>query len=170
MKQCFFAISPYFELEPYCLCISLHFWCAVFLTITGKRLTFFSRSSSHSPPMRLYDRVYEFSVVRLILTAFLFVFDFVFLVVGLPSIVSARFGFQDLFFGVLTSMLSFIARGRFNSFLISLCLPFPIYSRTSLQLSSHLWWLSLSPCLPLEVCGSFVVFHLHGRLLFALVL
>ncbi|KAF2586807.1 hypothetical protein F2Q70_00037549 [Brassica cretica] len=31
----------------------------------------------------------------------LFVFDFVFLVVGLPSIVSARFGFQDLVFGVL---------------------------------------------------------------------
>ncbi|KAF3601658.1 hypothetical protein F2Q69_00037510 [Brassica cretica] len=81
----------------------------------------------------------------------LFVFDFVFLVVGLPSIVSARFGFQDLVFGVLTSMLSFIARGRLHSFLISLRLPFPLYSCISLQLSSHLWWLSLSPCLPLEI-------------------
>ncbi|KAF3509963.1 hypothetical protein F2Q69_00009426 [Brassica cretica] len=73
----------------------------------------------------------------------LFVFDFVFLVVGLPSVVSARFGFQDLVFGVLTSMLSFIARGRLYSFLISLRLSFPLYSCISLQLSSHLWWLSL---------------------------
>ncbi|CAN6844240.1 unnamed protein product [Brassica oleracea] len=81
----------------------------------------------------------------------LFVFDFVFLVVGLPSIVSARFGFQILVFGVLTSMLSFIARGRLHSFLISLRLPFPIYSCISLQLSSHLWWLSFSPCLPLKI-------------------
>ncbi|KAF3564085.1 hypothetical protein DY000_02014440 [Brassica cretica] len=40
----------------------------------------------------------------------LVVFDVVFLVVGLPSIVFARLGFQDLVFGVLTSMLSFIAR------------------------------------------------------------
>ncbi|KAF3604248.1 hypothetical protein F2Q69_00038152 [Brassica cretica] len=81
----------------------------------------------------------------------LFVFDFVFFVVGLPSIVSARFGFQDLVFGVLTSMLSFIARGQLHSFLISLRLPFPLYSCISLQLSSHLWWLSLSPCLPLDI-------------------
>ncbi|KAF2584187.1 hypothetical protein F2Q70_00037420 [Brassica cretica] len=81
----------------------------------------------------------------------LFVFDFVFFVIGLPSIVSARFGFQDLVFGVMTSMLSFIARGRLHSFLISLRLPFPLYSCSSLQLSSHLWWLSFSPCLPLEI-------------------
>ncbi|KAF2611466.1 hypothetical protein F2Q70_00007522 [Brassica cretica] len=81
----------------------------------------------------------------------LFVFDFVFLVVGLPSIVFARFGFQDLVFGALTSMLSFIARGRLHSFLISPRLPFPLYSCISLQLSLHLWWLSLSPCLPLEI-------------------
>ncbi|KAH0857872.1 hypothetical protein HID58_086133, partial [Brassica napus] len=81
----------------------------------------------------------------------LFVFDFVFLVVGLPSIVFARFGFQDLVFGVLTSMLSFIARGRLHGFLISLCLPFPLYSCISLELSSHLWWPSLSSCLPLEI-------------------
>ncbi|KAF3551080.1 hypothetical protein DY000_02009055 [Brassica cretica] len=82
----------------------------------------------------------------------LVVFDVLFLVVGLPSIVFARLGFQDLVFGVLTSMLSFIARGRFHSLLISFRLSFPLYSRISLQLSSHLWWLSLSPCLPLEVC------------------
>ena len=68
----------------------------------------------------------------------LVVFDVVFLNVGLPSIVSARLCFQDLIFGVLTSMLSFIARGRFHSFLISFRLPFPLYSRISLQLSSHL--------------------------------
>ncbi|KAF3510297.1 hypothetical protein F2Q69_00010000 [Brassica cretica] len=81
----------------------------------------------------------------------LVVFDVVFLVVGLPSIVSACLGFQDLVFGVLTSMLSFIARGRLHSLLILFCLHFPFFSRISLQLSSHLWWLSLSPCLPLEV-------------------
>ena len=66
----------------------------------------------------------------------LFVFDFVFLVVGLPSIVFARLGFQDLVFGVLTSMLSFIARGRLHSFLISLRLPFPLYSCISSFIAS----------------------------------
>ncbi|KAH0883522.1 hypothetical protein HID58_059618, partial [Brassica napus] len=79
------------------------------------------------------------------------VFDVLFLVVGLPSIVFARLGFEDLVFGVLTSMLSFIARGRLHSLLISFRLSFPLYSRISLQLSSHLWWLSLSPCLLVEV-------------------
>ncbi|KAF3503089.1 hypothetical protein F2Q69_00042210 [Brassica cretica] len=79
----------------------------------------------------------------------LVVFDVVFLVVGLPSIVFARLGFQDLVFGVLTSMLSFIARERLHSLMISFRLSFPLYSRISLQLSSHLWWLSLSPRLPL---------------------
>ncbi|KAH0883708.1 LOW QUALITY PROTEIN: hypothetical protein HID58_059804, partial [Brassica napus] len=109
----------------------------------------------------------EFSVVRLILTLMLgtvspwlgqilVVFDVLFLVVGLPPIVFARLGFQDLVFGVLTSMLSFIARGRLHSLLISFRLSFPLYSRISLQLSSHLWWLSLSPCLPLEIIFSFV--------------
>ncbi|KAF3505132.1 hypothetical protein F2Q69_00043265 [Brassica cretica] len=49
----------------------------------------------------------------------LVVFDVVFLVVGLPSIVYVRLGFQDLVFDVLTSMLSFIARGRLHSLLIS---------------------------------------------------
>ncbi|CDY39541.1 BnaC07g07090D [Brassica napus] len=39
----------------------------------------------------------------------LVVIDVVFLVAGLPSIVSARLGFQDLVFGDLTSMLIFIA-------------------------------------------------------------
>ena len=81
----------------------------------------------------------------------LVVLDVVFFVVGLPSIVSARLGFQDLVFGVLTSMLSLIARGRVHILLILFCLPFPLYSRISLQLSSHLWWLSFSPCVPLEV-------------------
>ncbi|KAF3487671.1 hypothetical protein F2Q69_00056141 [Brassica cretica] len=37
--------------------------------------------------------------------------DVVFLVDGLPSIVYARLGFQDLAFGDLTSMLFFIAQG-----------------------------------------------------------
>ncbi|KAF3590917.1 hypothetical protein DY000_02025295 [Brassica cretica] len=105
------------------------------------------------------DQVYEFSVFRLILTAFLVVFDVVFLNVGLPSIVSALLGFQDLVFGVLISMLSFIARGRLHSLLISFRLIFPLYSRISLQLSSHLWWLSLSPCMPLEVLIMFSFVH-----------
>ncbi|KAH0854499.1 hypothetical protein HID58_069190 [Brassica napus] len=68
----------------------------------------------------------------------LVVFDVVFLNVGLPSIVTARLDFQDLIFGVLTSILSFIARGRLHSFLILFRLPFPLYSCISLQLSSHL--------------------------------
>ncbi|CAG7901378.1 unnamed protein product, partial [Brassica rapa] len=81
----------------------------------------------------------------------LLVLNIVFFVVGLPSIVSGHLGFQDLVFSVLTSMLSFITQGRLHSVLISFRLPFPHYSRISLQLSSYLWWLSLSPCLPLEV-------------------
>ncbi|KAF3578454.1 hypothetical protein DY000_02031224 [Brassica cretica] len=98
------------------LCISLPFWCAVLFTITGKRLTSFSCSSLSSSPL-------DQSLV---------VFDVVFLVVGLLSIVSARLGFQDLVFGVLTSMLSFIARGRLHSLLISFSSPFP-------SLFSHLF-------------------------------
>ncbi|KAF3567185.1 hypothetical protein DY000_02011646 [Brassica cretica] len=54
----------------------------------------------------------------------LVVFDVVFPVVGLPSIVFARIGFQDLVFGDLTSMLSFITRRRFHGLLILLRLPF----------------------------------------------
>ncbi|KAH0901511.1 hypothetical protein HID58_041014 [Brassica napus] len=140
-----FALSQYFKLEP-----SPSMYFVTFLVCgashhhrkkTHTFILFFLPSS----PMRLYDRVYEFSVVRLQigfqlmlgtaspwLGQSLFVFDFVFSVVGLPSIVSARFGFQDLVFGVLTSMLSFIARGRLHTFIAS-------------------WWLSLSPCLPLEI-------------------
>ena len=68
----------------------------------------------------------------------LVVFDVVFLVVGLPSIVLARLGFQDLVFGDLTSMLSFIARGQLHSLLILFCLPFPLCFLISLQLSSLL--------------------------------
>ncbi|KAL0756501.1 hypothetical protein Bca101_094169 [Brassica carinata] len=69
----------------------------------------------------------------------LFVFDFVFFVVGLPSIVSARFGFQDLVFGVLTSMLSFIARSLFilhlfAAFIASLvALPFTMFATRDLD-------------------------------------
>ena len=55
----------------------------------------------------------------------LVIFDVVFLNVGLPSIVSARLGFQDLVFGVLISMPSIIARERLHSLMISFCLPFP---------------------------------------------
>ena len=81
----------------------------------------------------------------------LVVFYVVFLFVSLPSLVHALLGFQDLIFGVLTSMLSFIARGRLHSLLIPFRLPFPLYSLISLQFSSHLWRLSVSPCFPHKV-------------------
>ncbi|KAH0859345.1 hypothetical protein HID58_087606 [Brassica napus] len=54
----------------------------------------------------------------------LVVIDFVFLVAGLPSIVSARLGFQDRVFGDLTSMLFFIVRGWLHGLLILFCLFF----------------------------------------------
>ena len=146
--------SPYIlTLSHHRLYISLPFWCAVLLTITGKRITSFSCSSLSFSPVRLYGiccrsglSVFSFSVDShgivgcssqywLFLFFFRFqlmlgtasswlgqilvVFDVVFLIVGLPSIVYARLGFQDLVFGVLTSMLSFIAWGRLHSFLIS---------------------------------------------------
>ena len=181
----FFALSPYFKLEP-----SPSMYFVTFLVCGAshhhrKKTHIFLLFFLPSSPMRLYGIccrsglwVFSCSVAShgivgcssqywllLFFLRFqlmlgtaspwlgqsLFVFDFVFLVVGLPSIVSARFGFQDLVFGVLTSMLSFIARGRLHSLLISFRLSFPLYSRISLQLSSHLWWLSLSPCLPLEI-------------------
>ncbi|KAG5384173.1 hypothetical protein IGI04_035643, partial [Brassica rapa subsp. trilocularis] len=47
-----------------------------------------------------------------------------FLVIGLSSIVSTRFDFQDLIFSDMTSMLSFIAQGRLHGLLISFYLPF----------------------------------------------
>ncbi|KAH0892840.1 hypothetical protein HID58_055269 [Brassica napus] len=47
----------------------------------------------------------------------LVVFKVVFLVVGLPSIVHSRLGFQDMSFGDLTS----IARGRFHDLMILFC-------------------------------------------------
>ena len=65
----------------------------------------------------------------------LVVFDVGFLVVGLPSIVLARLGFQDLVFRDLTSMLSFIARGQLHSLLILFRLLFPLCFLISLQLS-----------------------------------
>ncbi|KAH0893225.1 hypothetical protein HID58_055654, partial [Brassica napus] len=66
----------------------------------------------------------------------LVVFNVVFLVVGLPSIVLARLGFQDLVSVDMTPMFSFIARGRFHSLLISFSLPFFVCSLISLYLSS----------------------------------
>ncbi|KAF2605176.1 hypothetical protein F2Q70_00025490 [Brassica cretica] len=138
--------------------------CAVLLTITGKRLTYFSCSSlSSSPSILTASLLLFFFRFQLMLgTASswlgqsLVVFDILFLNVGLPPIVYARLGFQDLVFGVLTSMLSFIARGRLHNLLILFRLLFSLYSRISLQLSSHLWWLSLSPCLPLEFVRCFL--------------
>jgi len=181
----FFALSPYFKLEP-----SPSMYFVTFLVCGAshhhrKKTHIFLLLFLPSSPMRLYGIccrlglwVFSCSVAShgivgcssqywlfLFFLRFqvmlgtaspwlgqsLFVFDFVFLFVGLPPIVSSRFGFQYLVFGVLTSMLSFIARGRLHIFLISLRLPFPLYSCISLQLSLHLWWLSLSPCLPLEI-------------------
>ncbi|KAL0665337.1 hypothetical protein Bca4012_102175 [Brassica carinata] len=68
----------------------------------------------------------------------LVVFDVVFLNVGLPSIVTARLDFQDLIFGVLTSMLSFIARSLFShlfaAFIVSLvALPFTMFATRGLD-------------------------------------
>ncbi|KAH0917664.1 hypothetical protein HID58_025324, partial [Brassica napus] len=54
------------------------------------------------------------------------IFDVVFPVVGLPSVVPARLGFQYLVFG------------RFHGWLILFRLPFLLYSLISLQLSSLL--------------------------------
>ena len=62
----------------------------------------------------------------------LVVFDVVFLIFGLPSVVPARVGFQDLVFGDMTSMLSFITRTRLYVLLISFYLPFPLCSLISL--------------------------------------
>ncbi|KAH0856940.1 LOW QUALITY PROTEIN: hypothetical protein HID58_085201, partial [Brassica napus] len=66
----------------------------------------------------------------------LVVIDVVFLVAGLLSKVSARLGFQDLVFGDLTSMLSFIARGWLHGLLISFCFFLSFCSLISLHLSS----------------------------------
>ena len=88
----------------------------------------------------------------------LVVFDVVFLVVGLPSIVFACLGFQDLVFGDLTSMLSFIARGQFYSLLILFCLPFPLCFLISLQLSSLLAYLVALPFAMLTTLGLHNVF------------
>ena len=81
----------------------------------------------------------------------LVVFDVVFLNVGLPSIVTARLGFQDLVFGVLTSMLSFIARGRLHSFFYFVSSPFP-------SLFSHLFAAFMASLVAL----SFTMFATRG--------
>ena len=55
--------------------------------------------------------------------------------VDLPSIVSTRLDFQDLFFGDLTSMLFFIARGWLHGLLILFHLLFYLCSLILLYLS-----------------------------------
>ncbi|KAH0859546.1 hypothetical protein HID58_087807 [Brassica napus] len=58
------------------------------------------------------------------------VFDFVFLVIGLPSIVSARFGFQDLFSDFALSPFPSLFLHLFAAFIASLvALPFTIATR-----------------------------------------
>ena len=175
-------------MSRYCLCISLPFWCAATKRLTSFSCFSLSSSPVRLYGICCRSGLWVFSCsvdshgivgcssqywlllfflrFQLMLgTAYpwlgqiLVVFDVVFLVVGLPSIVFAHLAFQDLVFGVLTSMFSFIARGRIHSLLISFRLPFPLYSRISLQLSSHLWWLSISPCLPLEVWIMFSFVH-----------
>ncbi|KAF3534469.1 hypothetical protein DY000_02040357 [Brassica cretica] len=87
----------------------LPFRCAVLLTITRKDSALCSCSSSPSSPVRLsgwsgqYWLLLFFLRFQLMLgtaspwiVSELVFFDGVFLVVGLPSIVSARLGFQDL--------------------------------------------------------------------------
>ncbi|KAF2608931.1 hypothetical protein F2Q68_00044710 [Brassica cretica] len=77
----------------------------------------------------------------------LVVFDVVFLVVSLPSIVNVRLGFQDLVFGVYAIFHSSRTAPKFADFVLSL---FPsLFSH--LVTASHLWWFSLSPCLSFEV-------------------
>ncbi|KAH0858135.1 hypothetical protein HID58_086396, partial [Brassica napus] len=66
----------------------------------------------------------------------LVVIDVVFLVTGLPSIVSARLSFQARVFGDLTSMIFFIVRGWLYGLLISFCLFLSLWSLISLYLSS----------------------------------
>uniref|UniRef100_A0A0D3CT87 Uncharacterized protein n=1 Tax=Brassica oleracea var. oleracea TaxID=109376 RepID=A0A0D3CT87_BRAOL len=85
----------------------------------------------------------------------LVVFDVVFLVVSLPSIVNVRLGFQDLVFGVYAIFHSSRTAPKFADFVLSL---FPsLFSH--LVTASHLWWFSLSPCLSFEVDGvSFLEF------------
>ncbi|KAF3555347.1 hypothetical protein F2Q69_00011540 [Brassica cretica] len=83
----------------------------------------------------------------------LIVIDVVFLVAGLPSIVSAHLGFQDLVFGDLTSRLFFIARGCLHGLLISFCLFLSLCSLIDLitLFFADLLWLFLSPYLLLQV-------------------
>lgn len=69
------------------------------------------------------------------------------------DIVYARLGFQDLVFGDLTSMFSFIDRGHLYGLLILFCPPslYVLSSRCSFHCCSELWWLSLMPCLSFYV-------------------
>ena len=71
----------------------------------------------------------------------LIIFYVVFLVVGLQWVVPAQLGFQDLVFGDLTSMLSFIVRGRLYGLLISFHLSFPLCSLISFQFTSMFMFL-----------------------------
>ena len=69
----------------------------------------------------------------------------VFLVVGLQWVVPAQLGFQDLVFGDLTSMLSFVVRGWLYGLLISFHLSFPLCSLISFQFTSMLMFLVFLP-------------------------
>ncbi|KAH0901855.1 hypothetical protein HID58_041358, partial [Brassica napus] len=87
----------------------------------------------------------------------LVVFEVVFLVVGLPLILSSRLGFQDMVFGDLAS----IARGRLHDLMISF--------HHCLRLCDS----SLSPCLSLQIWKivsglKFGLMFLGGWLLFSL--
>ncbi|KAF3604224.1 hypothetical protein F2Q69_00035799 [Brassica cretica] len=97
----------------------LPFRCAVLLTITRKDSALCSCSSSPSSPVRLsgwsgqYWLLLFFLRFQLMLEiaspwvgSELVVFDGVFLVVGLPSIVPSRLGFQDLLSSLLISLVA----------------------------------------------------------------
>ncbi|KAF3488363.1 hypothetical protein F2Q69_00054742 [Brassica cretica] len=114
----FSALSPKFDLEPLPSMYFVYLFgvngVRLLLTITGKRLI----------SVLMFFLAF-FSCEIIWLGHSLVVFDVVFLVVGLPSIVPTRLGFQDLVLGDLTSMISFIARGRFHDLLILFRLPLP---------------------------------------------
>ncbi|KAH0854530.1 hypothetical protein HID58_063671 [Brassica napus] len=78
----------------------------------------------------------------------LVMFDVVFLVVGLHSIVLARLVVEGL-----TSMLSFIVRRQLHSLLILFCLPFLLCFLVSLQFSSLFAFLVALPFTMLTTLG-----------------
>ena len=91
----------------------------------------------------------------------LVVIDVVFLVAGLPSMVSARLGFQARVFGDLTSMLFFIVRGWLYGLLISFCLFLSLCSLISLHLSSLITSLVALPFAIFATPGLVVFFFVY---------